>query len=172
MRKTMMVASMLASTAAVSFANKAKPDEAPAGETTDTAPVAATETAKAARVAPEITPAKMVTLPPRKAPRGSKSAYPFDTLTEVGMSFGVKNKTRNNMNSIVHNANKAHLTDKLDDTGAKVFKTTKSVDPTTNVTTMVPTTETEKVATKRFYAVDVDPKTDEDGASVRIVREL
>lgn len=131
-----------------------------------------TETTKG-RVAPELTTvSKAVPMPePSTSRRGSKSPYPFDELTEGGMSFGIKNKTAKNMGSIVSNQNRKAMTEKKDAAGNVVFKMNEITDGAGNKT-QVPTTEPEMVPTKRFFAVDCDPKTDPDGASVRVFREF
>lgn len=124
------------------------------------------------RVAPELTAVSTAVAMPEQPPtrRGSKSPYPFDALTEVGMSFGIKNKTAKNMGSIVSNQNRRNLTQAKDANGNPVFKTTEMKDGAGNVT-HVPTEEPEMIATKHFFAVDCDPKTDPDGASVRVFRD-
>lgn len=126
-----------------------------------------------ARVAPELTAvSKAVPMPEnRSAKRGANSPYPFDALTEVGMSFGVKNKNLKGMASIVSNQNKHALVAKVDANGNPVFKFTEMKDAAGNVT-RVPTEEPEMVPSKRFFAVECDPKTDPDNASVRVFREL
>lgn len=137
---------------------------------TKTAP--ATTTTAATRVAPELTAiSTAVPMPePTTSRRGSKSPYPFDALTAVGMSFGIKNKTAKNMGSIISNQNRKAMVEKKDADGNTVFKTNEMKDAEGNVT-RVPTTEPEMVATKHFFAVDCDPKNDPDGASVRVFRD-
>lgn len=124
------------------------------------------------RVAPELTAiSTAVPMPePTTSRRGSKSPYPFDALTAVGMSFGIKNKTAKNMGSIISNQNRKAMVEKKDAEGNTVFKTNEMKDAEGNVT-HVPTSEPEMVATKHFFAVDCDPKNDPDGASVRVFRD-
>lgn len=125
-----------------------------------------------ARIEPILTAVSTdVPMPVRASKRGSKSNYDFDTLTAVGASFGVLNKTAANLYSIVLNANKKAMQPKRDDKGAIVFKTSKLTGADGSVTD-VPTNDPEMVATKRFFAVDVDPKKDPGKASVRVFREL
>lgn len=122
-------------------------------------------------VAPELTgisTAIEMPAPPARSNRGSKSAYPFDQL-EVGASFGVKNKTREQMQSIVSNQNKKHRTEKRDEAGNVVYQTTEAKDVDGNVTHL-PTDKPEMVDGKMFFAIEADPKKDPDGAKVRVFR--
>lgn len=142
---------------------------------TNTAPAAAptTTAATTSRIAPVLTGvSNTVTMPePITTRRGSKSPYPFDALTEVGSSFGIKNKTAKNMLSIVSNQNRKNRVQKIGADGNPIFKTSEMKDAEGNVT-IVPTEKPEMVPTKKFFAVDCDPKTDPDGASVRVFRNL
>lgn len=138
------------------------------------APVAAVATPSpkpGTRIAPQITEIRSdVPMPePTKGNRGSKSQYDFDKL-EVGQSFGIKNKTAREMSSIVSNANRKNQADKRDAAGNVVFKTKTVTDQAGNKV-VVPTLDPEKVALKVFFAADTNPKTDPDGASVRIFRK-
>lgn len=138
---------------------------------------AATETAAAVtaeaskpRINPVLTGiSDAVPIPVAKNNRGSKGAYPFDALS-IGQSFGVGNRNAKQMASIVSNANKRFLVDKTDENGQVVYKTTKATDGNGGFIN-VPTKETEKVATRRFIVLNVDPATDPDEATVRIWRE-
>lgn len=113
-----------------------------------------------------------VPMPTRESKRGSKSSYPFDSLTAVGASFGVKNKTAKQMASIVSNANrKAPQEPKRDAAGNIVYKTAEMKDANGTVIGRAPTQEPETVATRHYFAVDVDAKDDPDGASVRVFRD-
>jgi hypothetical protein len=47
-----------------------------------------------------------IEMPQRVSNRGSKSAYPFSDLTAVGMSFGVINKTPEQLATIISNQNR------------------------------------------------------------------
>lgn len=95
-----------------------------------------------------------IAMPERSRARGSKSLYPFDDLTEVGMSFGVKNRTAKQLSSILSNANRKAMVNKVDADGNVVFKT-KELKGADGSTSQVPTAEPEKVTGKHFYAVDV-----------------
>lgn len=121
------------------------------------------------RVAPLITTISKEIPMPEKKGRGSKSLYPFDDL-EVGASFGVKNKTASGMASIVSNQNRLNRVVKKDENGNTVFKT-KELKGADGTKTHVPTDKPEMIGTKRFVCSDVDPKTDPDGATVRVWRQ-
>lgn len=70
-----------------------------------------------------ILPAGAIPMPSKPNNRGSKTAYPFDQLTAVGMSFGVLNKTPEQLASIVSNMNRKPGPAKLDPaTGAQLFE--------------------------------------------------
>lgn len=138
----------------------ASPTPAPAGK------------AAAARVAPLLTKATAAVPMPEtagKRGRGSNSLYPFDTLA-VGESFGVQNKTAKNLASIVSGANKRFQVEAKDAQGHPIFKTTEVKHPDGS-TTRVPTLEKEMVPGKVFVVADMDPKSDPDGASVRVWRK-
>lgn len=96
---------------------------------------------------------------------GGKSPYPFDQL-EIGDSFGVVGKTKKNFNSIVYGANQRHMEPVFEADGV----TPKMVSKTDRKTKIVSQVQAKR-PTRVFEAFDVDPKTDEDGASVRIVRQ-
>jgi hypothetical protein len=148
------------------FTKKIDITEADANATADVAAGAPTKV----RVAPVLTTiSNAVPIPAVKNNRGSKGAYPFDNL-EIGQSFGVANRNAKQMASIVSNANKRFLVNKTDENGNVVFKTTKASDGNGGFVT-VPTSEPEKVASRRFIVLNVDPATDPDQASVRIWRE-
>lgn len=87
------------------------------------------------RTPPVLTGVAAVKLPPRaSASRGSSTLYPFEELTDVGMSFGVKDKDARALSSIVSNQNRKHRSEVKDATGAV----------------------TQTIVTKRFEARDVD----------------
>lgn len=138
-----------------------------------TAPTAgAPAETKAPRVAPVLTGISTAVPMPEglgKRGRGGNTLYPFDSL-EPGQSFGIKNKTAKNMASVVSGANKRFMVEKKDPNGNTVFKTNevKLPDGTVN---HVPTLEKEMIAGRTFIAGDVDPKTDPEGASVRVWRK-
>lgn len=77
------------------------------------------------RIEPQLTgvlPAGAIPLPPKPNNRGSKSSYPFAELTAVGMSFGVINKTPEQLASIVNNQNRKPGPQKMDGEGRPLFK--------------------------------------------------
>lgn len=153
------------------FAKKVEPAMTDENVNTDTAVAVTTEpTVAKSRIAPILTGiSNAVPIPVVKNNRGSKGAYSFDAL-EIGQSFGVQNRNAKQMASIVSNANKRFLVNKTDETGAVVFKTTKATDGNGGLVN-VPTNEPEKVASRRFIVLNVDPATDPDQASVRVWRE-
>ena len=107
------------------------------------------------RVEPVLTGATAaIPMPSRKVARGSKTLYPFDTLTAVGMSFGVKNRTAKQLSSVLSNANRKAMVNKVDASGVPVFKT-KELTGADGTVSVVPTTEPEKVAGAHYFAVDV-----------------
>jgi hypothetical protein len=116
-----------------------------------TAPAAATTgTTESTRIAPVIFGARAdIPMPTRKSNRGGKNVYPFDTLTAAGMSFGVNNKTAKQLSTVVSNQNKKHKTQVLD-------ANQKPVDSWT----------------AKFFVVDVDAKSDPEGATARVFREI
>jgi len=133
---------------------------------------AAAKPAATAKPAPVIAAAtKLVPMPDFSANRGTKSVYPFDTLTEKGMSFGVLNKDAKSLSTVISNANRKGMVAKRDAEGNIVYKT-KKVKDANGVESIVTTTDAEKVSAKHFKAVDVDPKTDPDKASVRVFRDI
>lgn len=138
------------------------------------APAGATEEkTKAPRVAPVLTSVSTAVPMPEnlgKRGRGGNSLYPFESLETVGASFGIKNKTAKNMASVISGANKRFMVNKVDADGKTVFQT-KEVKSADGTVTHVPTLEPEKVPGRVFVAADVDPKTDPDGASVRVWRK-
>lgn len=118
-----------------------------------------------------------------KPGRGGQSVYPFEKL-EINQSFGIKGKSSKLIASTVSSANKRNMEDvmqaatnadgtpKLDATTGlqvtepvMVSQTTKNKDGTTS-TAMVK----KQRPTKLFVAYPVDPKTDKQGASVRVFR--
>lgn len=115
---------------------------------------------------------KAVPMPEIVSKRGSKSKYPFDQLTEVGMSFGVKGRTAQSLASVVSSQNRKHKQVKTDENGNTVYETITRTNPDG---TKLEVPNTDKPVTevlKKFYAADVDAKTDPDGASVRVFRSV
>lgn len=122
------------------------------------------------RVEPEITTISTAIPVPLKTRRGAKSMYPFDDL-QPGASFGVKNKTAASMSSIVSSNNRRNLEPKKDENGNVIYKM-KKIKGADGTEMSVPTDKPETVEMKRFVCADVDPKTDPDGASVRVWRQV
>lgn len=118
---------------------------------TAVAPVAAVETTVAGkvRIAPELTDIRTDVAIPVKRRGGVASFYNFDSLTAIGASLGVKNKTSAQISSIVSKENKRNMTELAD-----------PIDPSKKV----------KTFSKKFEVFDVDPATDPDGAKCRIFR--
>lgn len=141
---------VLASTGIATVAAFANAAAAPAAPKTANAAGKRVEPQLTAVVAPNVIP-----MPTKESKRGSTSLYPFDSLTAVGMSFGVKNKTAAQLSSIVSNANRKAMVNKTDAAGNVVYKTTPLKDANGNVVGQAPTTEPEKIAGKHFFAVDV-----------------
>lgn len=123
------------------------------------------------RVAPQVTPAtSAVPMPERNANRGSKTSYPFESLTERGMSFGVKNKTAKQLASIISNQNKKPGPIKRNADGSIVYKTSPMTAQDGTVTN-IPTNDPETLPGKKYFAVDTDAKKDPEGANVRVFRQ-
>jgi len=126
------------------------------------------------RVAPVLTAISAnIPMPDRSnSKRGSTTSYPFASL-EVGQSFGVKNKTQKQLSSIVSNQNRKPGPPMVDANGQPVFVMQEVRDANNVVTGHIPTKEraTDDSKKKKFFALDVDAKTDPDGASVRVWRE-
>ena len=130
------------------------------------------------RVEPVVTAIATPVMPERSNKRGSVSLYPFDSLTAVGQAFGVKNKTAANLASIVSNANRKAMVQETDASGAKVFDTKEIADEAGNKTTVPDTSKPKMVASKHFFAHDVDVAyaktlkgTPLEGSSVLIFRD-
>ena len=121
---------------------------------TAVAPVAAaasTTVAGKVRVAPELTAVSTSVPMPQKRRGGMSSHYNFDSLTTVGASFGIKNKSASQISSIVSKENRRHMSETVD-----------------------PTNPAKKVKTfaKKFDVFDVDSKNDPDGAKCRVFRTI
>lgn len=103
------------------------------------------------RVAPELATVRTDIAIPQRKRGGISSHYKFDSLSEVGASFGIKNKTAVQINAIVSRENRRHMTETTD-----------------------PTNPSKKVKTysKKYNVFDVDPKTDPDGAKCRVFRTI
>lgn len=121
---------------------------------TPTAPVA--DTAAKSTTNPAVTIAGIGALPQpeRESKRGSTSQFPFSSLTQPGMAFGVKDRTKASLSQIISNRNRKSLVDKTDQNGNIVYKTTETINADGSKS-MIPTQEAEKVPSAKFYAVDV-----------------
>jgi hypothetical protein len=180
MRKIVNSATALSMIAAYANApTAAKPAAAPQTPATGTPTPAPAEAKKSDRVAPILTPARTDIMPPVgvKATRGSKSQYDFDTLAapvgdaKFGGSFGIKNKTAKQISSIVsaRNRKESNFKQAVNADGSLKFEQNEVKDANGVVVGMTngkPIME----QIKTFVAYDVDPKTDPDGASVRVWR--
>lgn len=170
MLKTYKTTAMFASAA---FANAAAPATTGATGATATAAKKAGAPKAEDRVAPEFTPVRTDILPPVSAKRGVKSplAAELEKLP-AGGSIGVKNKTKKQVASTVSKLNNAdsNKTQKLGADGQPVMVPGAPIKDASGAVVGhgQPVAEMERV--KHFEAYDVDPKTDKDGASVRIFR--
>jgi len=123
--------------------------------TTAAAPVKRAGAPSGPRVAPVTSAAVMIDLPIVDRRAGSRSLYPFESLTEVGMVFGVKGKPAKNLSSVTNNANKKYQVQERDAAGTLVYET-KSVPQADGTSVTVPDTAKPKmVFTRRFRALDV-----------------
>lgn len=124
------------------------------------------------RIEPQITEiTDKIAMPERKRTSGSKSLYPFEQLTKAGQSFGVKNKTAAQLATIISSRNRKGVVPVYDAKGKPVMKTTAAKDAE-GKEIQVPTSEPETKVEFKFYAVDVDPKSDPAGAICRVFREI
>lgn len=109
------------------------------------------------RTAPVTSAAVLINLPIPERRGGNRSLYPFDSLTEAGMAFGVKGKPAKNLSSVINNANKKYLVQERDAAGNPVYAT-KSVPQADGTVLTVPDTEKPQMtASRKFRAVDVTP---------------
>lgn len=123
-----------------------------ASKPTPIAAVAAEKTvAGKVRIAPELSTVRTDIAVPQRKRGGMSGHYDFASLTTVGASFGIKNKTATQISSIVSKENRRHMSESVD-----------------------PTNPEKKVKTyaKKFDVFDVDPKTDPDGAKCRVFRTI
>lgn len=150
-----------------------------AGATAPKTPEAPAAAPTAKPSAPVITGTLTLPQPDRSTKKGGQSQFPFASLTAPGMAFGVKDRTAKSMAQIISTQNRRNLTDKKDDAGNVVYKT-KEIAGEGGNKVVVPTTEPERIATKRFYAFDVTAEYAEanlkgtplEGSSVLIFREV
>lgn len=131
--------------------------------------------AKKTRVEPELTKVTSeVEMPIRTRGAGGKSKYPFADLTEKGMSFGVKNKTANDLASVVsaQNRKEENFERETDEQGNPAFEM-QEIKGTDGKVTKVPTEKPLMKCVRKFFASNVaDPSQDPDGASVRVFRSI
>jgi hypothetical protein len=143
--------------------------------------VAFANAASAPKTAPEITGVANIALPEpeRKGGRGTPSPYPFDSLTEVGMFFGVKNKDKRAMSSIVSNQNKKHRTQATDENGMLRFKTNSVKAPDGTVSEVPDIAKPIYDHSRKFEAREVTAEiakllkgTPAEGSKVVVVRTI
>lgn len=116
------------------------------------APVASVTTvAGKVRVTPELATVRTDIAIPQRKRGGISSHYNFESLSEVGASFGIKNKTAAQINAIVSKENRRHVTETVDPT-----------NPSKKV----------KSYSKKYSVFDVDPNTDPDNAKCRVFRTI
>lgn len=123
------------------------------------------------RVAAEVTViSSAVPMPTSARASGNRSPYPFHDL-EVGGSFGVKNKTKDDLASIVSNQNrhKSNQQQAKNADGSPAFEMVPMKDANGAVVGMTQG-EPKMERIKEWIIADVDPNTDPDGASCRIWR--
>lgn len=84
-----------------------------AAKTTTEAPVK--------RVAPSITDVVTIALPERSTRRGSATVYPFDKLTTVGTMFGISDRDKKSVQSVVSNQNRKYKTQARDADGTIIL---------------------------------------------------
>ena len=71
-----------------------------------------------------ITAAITLTTPlPARPARSGNSKYPFETLTSIGMVFGVIGRQAKNLNSVIASANKKARVAKTNEQGQPLFET-------------------------------------------------
>lgn len=96
-----------------------------------------------------------ITLPERK--RGNASTYPFDTLVEPGMVFGVKGKPAKNLSSVISNVNKRFVKTITDEHGNPTFETKPMHGPDGSVMQVPDTSKPKTHIERKFRAIDVTP---------------
>jgi hypothetical protein len=155
----------------VAFANKGATPPAPEP--------AAAATAKD-REAPVLSGVLSIALPERKrTSTGSKTQYPFDSLTAVGQFFGVKNKEKRGMTSVVSSQNKKHKVQATDADGKPLFNMSVLTDAQGNKTEVPNANDPKMTFSKKFEVREVTPEiaeaikgTDAEGSKVLIVRTI
>lgn len=103
--------------------------------------------------------------------RGNKVTYDVSAL-QVGQSLAIKGRKAENLTSTISTANRddKYATFKTDTNGNPLHAVIENRDANGVV---VSTTQGEKLVASRrvFFAYDCDPKTDPEGADVRIFRD-
>lgn len=174
-RSLLLASSAMAAMSGIAFAaaDKAGSGAAPGKSAAPPPPGASAPAADAAKAA--ITTAIRSDIPPpvakRTGPRAGQSLYDFDKL-EINGSFGIKDasKTAKKFGSTVTAANHRYDTPVLGADGKPTFaKGAEIKDAAGNVTgygkgKAIVTTN------RKFVCADVDPKTDPDGANLRVWR--
>lgn len=126
------------------------------------------------RVAPSFTAVRTDVQRPTSKRGGGKSelALKLEELT-VGASIGLTNKTKRQISSTVSKLNNAtdNRRPKLDVNGQPVMKQGAPIKNAEGVVTGYGQPVQEFDTVKEFSAFDVDPKSDPDGATVRIFRD-
>lgn len=157
------------------FVNTSAVFFAAAGGAAGTAPAKTDAKPAAAAVAkPEITVigvSSAVVMPVNRAgKRGSKNKYDLTALA-VGQSLAIKGRKASNLTSTLSTNNRADefAVFKRDETGAVVFGTKEVTAPDGTKTNV----KGDAIVLSRrvFFATDCDPKTDPEGADVRIWRD-
>lgn len=85
---------------------------------TTTEPAAAAPTG---RTKPTITSVVNITLPERKTARGSATVYPFNSLTEIGQMFGITDRDKKSVQSVVSNQNRKYKTQAKNEDGTVIL---------------------------------------------------
>lgn len=109
------------------------------------------------RVAPVTSAAVKIDLPIPERRGGNRSLYPFESLTEAGMAFGIKGKPAKNLSSVINNANKKFLIQERDENGTPVFETKTVPQADGSILTVPDTAKPKMTAARKFRAVDVTP---------------
>jgi hypothetical protein len=155
-------------------------------ETNSATPAAPAPAPDAKKTAAVVLPSRRLAMPANAiGRRGSPGKYDWDGLAAPVIndandptkneydSFGVKGHNKKSFQSTLHTGNKRYrkVVDKLDENGAVVRKMTDIKDAEGKVVGQAPgEVEKETITEREFIAVDVDPKTDPDGAELRIFR--
>lgn len=96
-----------------------------------------------------------IALPERK--RGNASTYPFDSLVEAGMVFGVKGKPAKNLSSVISNVNKKYVKPVTDADGNVQYDTKPMNGPDGSVMNVPDLTKPKVAVERKFRAIDVTP---------------